>query len=212
MNPATGLGIFLEIRGLPDLTDSAKHDVTRLLHAWSDGDEAALEELFPLVYDELRALAGAQMKGERVDHTLQPTALVHEAFLRMLPRKNASVADRVQFLAVAAQAIRRVLVDHGRARAAAKRGGDRVRVTLTGESSSESELDIDILDLDRGLQRLGEADPMDQKVVELRFFGGLSDAETADALGISERTVRRRWVYSRAWLYRELSSDAPGTP
>ena len=194
------------------MTGSGKHDVTRLLHAWGAGDEMALKDLFPLVYDELRALAASQLKGERVDHTLQPTALVHEAFLRLLPRKDASVQDRVQFMAVASQAIRRVLVDHGRARAAAKRGGDRVRVTLTGEISSEPELDIDILDLDRGLQRLGEADPVDQKVVELRFFGGLSDAEAAAVLGVSERTIRRRWVYSRAWLYRELQPGAAGAP
>jgi len=194
------------------LTGSGEHEVTRLLRAWGSGDEGALEDLFPLLYDELRALAAAQLRGERVDHTLQPTALVHEAFLRLLPRKSASVEDRVQFMAVASQAIRRVLVDHGRARSAAKRGGDRVRVTLTGEISSESELDIDILDLDRGLKRLGRADPLDQKVVELRFFGGLSDAEVAGALGISERTVRRRWVYSRAWLFRELQSGASGSP
>ena len=194
------------------MSGSGKHDVTRLLQAWGDGDEGALEKLFPLVYDELRALAASQLKGERVGHTLQPTALVHEAFLRLLPRKNASVGDRVQFMAVASQAIRRVLVDYGRARAAAKRGGDRVRVTLTGEISSEPELDIDILDLDRGLTRLGEADPIDQKVVELRFFGGMSDAEVAAALDISERTVRRRWVYSRAWLYRELQPGASGAP
>jgi len=194
------------------LNGSDKHDMTRLLRAWGAGDEGALEQLFPFVYDELRALAAGQLKGERADHTLQPTALVHEAFLRLLPRKSATVEDRVQFMAVASQAIRRVLVDHGRARAAAKRGADRVRVTLTGEISSKPGVDIDILDLDRGLKRLGQADPMDQKVVELRFFGGLSDAEASTALGISERTVRRRWTYSRAWLFRELQSGAPGAP
>jgi RNA polymerase sigma-70 factor (ECF subfamily) len=194
------------------LTGPGGHDVTRLLKAWSAGDAGALKQLFPLVYDELRALAGAQLKGERVDHTLQPTALVHEAFLRLLPRKDASVEDRVQFMAVASQAIRRVLVDHGRARAAAKRGGDRVRVTLTGAISSEPEPEIDILALDRGLKRLGEADAVDQQVVELRFFGGLSDAEAAAVLGISARTVRRRWAYSRAWLYRELQSGSASAP
>ena len=192
------------------MTGSGEHEVTRLLQAWGAGDEGALERLFPLLYDELRALAAAQLKGERGDHTLQPTALVHEAFLRLLPRKNASAEDRLQFMSIASQAIRRVLLDHGRARAAAKRGGDRVRVTLNGEISSAPNLDIDILDLDRGLERLGRADPIDQKVVELRFFGGLSDAEAGSALGISERTVRRRWAYARAWLYRELQSGAPG--
>ena len=194
------------------MTGSGEHEVTRLLRAWGSGDEGALEQLFPLLYDELRALAAAQLRRERVDHTLQPTALVHEAFLRLLPRKSASVEDRVQFMAIASQAIRRVLVDYGRARAAAKRGGDRLRVTLTGEVRSEPELDIDILDLDRGLERLGQADSLGQKVVELRFFGGLSDAEAAAALGVSERTVRRRWVYSRAWLFRELRAGAGGPP
>jgi RNA polymerase sigma-70 factor (ECF subfamily) len=185
------------------MTDSA-HDVTRLLHAWSSGDEDALSRLFPLLYDELREMAAGHLRRERPDHTLQPTALVHEAYLRLLPRKQASVQDRAQFLSVAAQAIRRVLVDHGRSRASAKRGGGQVRVTLTGKVAKEGPLDLDILDLDRAMTRLGEADPVDHRVVELKYFGGLSDQEAAQVLACSERTIRRRWVYARAWLFREL--------
>lgn len=191
------------------MTGTGDHDVTRLLRAWGAGDEGALQDLFPLVYGELRALAAAQLRTERADHTLQPTALVHEAYVRLIPRRGARVEDRVQFMAIASQAIRRILVEHGRARAAAKRGGDRIRVTLTGRIASKPGPDVDILDLDRALERLGEADPVDQRVVELRFFGGLTDAEVATALEVSERTVRRRWAYSRAWLYRELQGGAP---
>jgi RNA polymerase sigma factor (TIGR02999 family) len=187
------------------------HEVTQLLHAWRSGDDDALNRLFPLLYDELRAMAAGHLRRERPDHTLQPTALVHEAYLRLLPRKEASVEDRAQFLSVAAQAIRRVLVDHGRGKARAKRGGGQVRVTLTGKVAKEGPLDLDILDLDRALERLGEADPMDQKVVELKYFGGLSDAEAAKVLDCSERTVRRRWIYARAWLFRELNPEDSGS-
>ena len=187
------------------------HEVTQLLHAWRSGDDDALNRLFPLLYDELRAMAAGHLRRERPDHTLQPTALVHEAYLRLLPRKEASVEDRAQFLSVAAQAIRRVLVDHGRGKARAKRGGGQVRVTLTGKVATEGPLDLDILDLDRALERLGEADPIDQKVVELKYFGGLSDAEAAKVLACSERTVRRRWIYARAWLFRELNPADSGS-
>jgi RNA polymerase sigma factor (TIGR02999 family) len=182
----------------------AAHEVTRLLHAWRAGDEDALNRLFPLLYDELRQMAAGHLRRERPDHTLQPTALVHEAYLRLLPRKEAFVQDRAQFLSIAAQAIRRVLVDHGRRKASAKRGGGQVRVTLTGKVAKEGPLEFDILDLDRALTRLGESDPMDHRVVELKYFGGLSDQEAADVLDCSERTIRRRWVYARSWLFREL--------
>jgi len=185
---------------MPDAT----HEVTRLLQAWRSGDEDALNRLFPLLYDELRQMAAGHLRHERPDHTLQPTALVHEAYLRLLPRKEAAVQDRAQFLSVAAQAIRRVLVDHGRSKASAKRGGGQVRVTLTGKVAKEGPLDLDILDLDHALERLGDADPMDYKVVELKYFGGLSDQEAAHVLDCSERTIRRRWVYARSWLFREL--------
>jgi len=181
-----------------------RHELTRLLHAWAAGDSGARDRVVPLVYHELRQLAGGFMKRERGDHTLQPTALVHEAYLRLLPRESVSIADRSHFMAVAAQAIRRVLVDHGRSKGRVKRGGDRLRVTLTGGVASEPELDLDILDLDRAMERLGLESEMDQKVVELKFFGGLTDREAAAVLNCSERTLRRRWVFSRAWLFKQL--------
>ncbi len=186
------------------------HEVTRLLHAWRTGDENALNDLFPVVYDELRKMAARHLASERIDHTLQPTALVHEAYLRLLPRETASLEDRAQFLSVAAQAIRRVLVDHGRGRARIKRGGGYVRVTLTSSLAKEDPVNLDILDLDAALERLGAADAVDLKVVELKYFGGLTDAEVAGVMNISERTVRRHWVYSRAWLARELKPGRQG--
>jgi RNA polymerase sigma-70 factor (ECF subfamily) len=186
--------------------ESNAHEVTMLLNAWRSGDENALNRLFPVVYDELRKMAARHLAAERLSHTLQPTALVNEVYLRLLPRENASVQDRAQFLSVAAQAIRRVLVDHGRGKARAKRGGGHLRVTLTDSQAQEDPVDLDILDLDHALQRLGESDPLYLMVVELLFFGGLTVGASAGVRGISERTVRRRWVYSRAWLARELKS------
>ncbi len=184
---------------------SQAHEVTMLLQAWRSGDEDALNRLFPVVYDELRRMAAGHLAAERIDHSRQPTALVNEVYLRLLPRETASVEDRAQFLSVAAQAIRRVLVDHGRKKARSKRGGGHLRVTLTSSLAKEDPVDLDILDLDHALQRLGAADPVDQKVVELKYFGGLTDVEAAAVLNISERTVRRHWVYARAWLARELA-------
>ena len=189
------------------MNDTSPHEVTRILKAWNSGDHGALDRLFPLVYDELRGLSAGHLRRERAGHTLQPTALVHEAYLRLAPRDSVSIADRSQFMAVAAQAIRRVLVDHGRSKGRVKRGGDRLRVTMTGGVAREAELDLDILDLDRALERLGVENEMDQKVVELKFFGGLTDQEAAAVLECSQRTLRRRWVFARAWLYRELNPD-----
>ena len=189
------------------MAGTSPHEVTRILQAWNSGEAGALDLLFPLVYDELRGLAAGHLRRERAGHTLQPTALVHEAYLRLLPRDTASVEDRSQFMAVAAQAIRRVLVDHGRSKGRVKRGGDRLRVTLTGEVAQQPELDLDILDLDRAMERLGVENELDQKIVELKFFGGLTDLEAAGVLDCSERTLRRRWAFARAWLYRELSAD-----
>jgi len=191
---------------MEDMDGADAHEVTMLLQAWRSGDENALNRLFPVVYDELRRMAAVHLAAERINHTLQPTALVNEVYLRLLPRETASVEDRAQFLGVAAQAIRRVLVDHGRSKARAKRGGGRMQVTLTGGLVQDDPVNLDILDLDRALQRLGEADPVDQKLVELKYFGGLTEAEVAGVLKISQRTVRRRWVFARAWLARELKS------
>lgn len=175
-------------------------DVTVLLGAARDGDRRALDRLLPLVYDDLRAVAEREMRREAAGHTLQPTALVHEAFLR-LTGAAGSASDRAHFLAIAARAMRQVLVDHARRRSAAKRGGGLAPATLTdgiGDGPLNAE---EILALDRALETL---DPRQRQVVECRFFAGMEETEIATALGLSERTVRRDWAKARAWLYREL--------
>lgn len=175
-------------------------DVTRLLAAVDAGDSAALERLLPLVYDELRRLAEIQLRGERAGHTLQPTALVHEAYMK-LAGGDLSISDRAHFLAIAARAMRQALVDHARRRDRAKRGGGLRPVTLTGGSWSET-LDLDeLLALDAALEEL---EPRQRQVVEGRFFGGMTEDEVATVLGVTRRTVRRDWVKARAWLYRRL--------
>lgn len=174
--------------------------VTVLLGAARDGDRRALDRLLPLVYDDLRAVAEREMRREAAGHTLQPTALVHEAFLR-LNGAAGSASDRAHFLAIAARAMRQVLVDHARRRSAAKRGGGLAPATLTdgiGDGPLNAE---EILALDRALETL---DPRQRQVVECRFFAGMEETEIATALGLSERTVRRDWAKARAWLYREL--------
>jgi len=177
--------------------------VTELLQALREGDRGALDRLMPLVYEELRAIAARHLRGERKDHTLQPTALANEAYLRLLDRHSPQWESRAHFLGVAAQAIRRILVEHARARAREKRGGGQLRVTLT-DSIEERERDFDVLALDQALERLGAEEPEDREVVVLRYFGGLSVKEVAAVLGVSERTVHRRWEFARSWLYREL--------
>lgn len=189
------------------MAEGPGQEITRLLAEWRSGDAEALDRLFPLVYGPLREIAARQLRGERAGHTLQPTALVNEAYLRLVRRDGAVVEDRAQFLAVAAQAIRRILVDHAREKGRLKRGGGRLRVTLSEEVASDAP-DLDMVALDDALARLGEQHPENQQVVELRFFGGLSEKEVATVLGLSERTVRRRWTYARAWLFRELGGDA----
>lgn len=179
------------------------HEVTELLQALRGGDRGALDRLMPLVYGELRAIAAGHLRGERSDHTLQPTALVHEAYLRLLERQKPTWENRAHFLGVAAQAIRRILIEHARARGRGKRGGGRVRVTLS-DSSGTHELDFDVLALDEVLKRLHAEDSNDAEVVVLRYFGGLTVQEVASAMGISERTVHRRWEFARSWLFREL--------
>ncbi|MGD8375207.1 MAG: sigma-70 family RNA polymerase sigma factor [Acidobacteriota bacterium] len=196
---------------MSDLSEAPGQEITRLLARWRGGDAEALDRLFPLVYGPLREIAARQMRVERPGHTLQPTALVNEAYLRLVRRDGAVVEDRAQFLAVAAQAIRRILVDHAREKGRLKRGGGRLRVTLSEEVAADAR-DLDLVALDEALERLGEQDPENQQVVELRFFGGLSEKEVATVLGLSERTVRRRWTYARAWLFRELSRDGVPPP
>lgn len=181
-----------------------EQDVTALLNRLKEGDGEALDRLLPLVYGEMRALAAHHMKGERKDHTLQPTALVHEAYLRLVKRETPNWDNRAHFLGVASQVIRRILVEHARSRKREKRGGGAVRVTLTEEALSGPAMDLDVLALDEALTRLGEEDDTAQRVVELRFFGGMTAEETSKVLLLSLRTVHRRWAYAKAWLYREL--------
>lgn len=184
-----------------------EHDVTILLQAIRDGDRGALEELVPLVYDEIRAIARRHLSRERRDHTLQPTALTNEAYLRLVGRTEANWANRAHFFGVASQVIRRVLVEHARARGRDKRGGNALRVTLSEELVGGSPVDLDFLALDTALEELGAEHPDEKQVVELRFFGGMSVPETAELLGVSTRTVERRWTFARAWLFRKLQDQ-----
>jgi len=183
--------------------------VTRLLTAWKNGDSSAGDQVMPLVYDELHRAAARAMRGEAVGHTLQPTALINEAYLRLVDQNGAGWQNRAQFFGVAAQMMRRVLVDHARGRLSEKRGGGAQTVTLDElhdlpQASTESN-DVDILALNEALEKLAALDPDQARVVELRYFTGLSIDETAEALGISPATVKREWVIARAWLRRELS-------
>jgi RNA polymerase sigma-70 factor (ECF subfamily) len=177
-------------------------DVTQLLRSWSDGHQEALERLVPLVYAELRRLARGYMRGEREGHTLQTTALINEAFLRLIDWKNVSWQNRAHFFGVSAQLMRRILVDFARSRSA-KRGGDVSRVTLD-EALIPAVSRTDVVAVDDALKSLEALDLRKAKIVELRFFGGLSTAETAEFLKISTRTVEREWSLAQAWLLREL--------
>lgn len=179
-------------------------EVTRLLESIAAGDADAADRLLPLVYADLREVADRLFRGQPRGHTLQPTALVHEAWMR-LARADASYADRTHFVAVAARAMRQILVDHARRRGAQKRGGDARRVTIAEPAAPEGLAQIDVVALDAALADLAEVDPRQARIVELRFFGGLDVAETAEALGVSPRTVELDWRMAKAWLSRELA-------
>jgi RNA polymerase sigma factor (TIGR02999 family) len=181
-------------------------DVTGLLVDWSNGDAGALEKLTPFVYDELRRLARRYMGGERRDHTLQATALVHEAFVRLVDQQRVQWKSTLHFTALASQMMRRILVDHARSHAATKRGGELQRVSLDESPEIAAGEAPDLVALDDALEELGRADPDLSKVVELRFFGGLSNDEIAEFLGVSVPTVVRRWRTARAWLYDRISN------
>ncbi|MDZ7639220.1 MAG: sigma-70 family RNA polymerase sigma factor [Bryobacterales bacterium] len=187
-------------------------DVTTLLARWSSGDAGALEQLTPIVYDELRRIARRHLARERKDHTLQSTALVHEAYLRLIGGSGSEYHNRQHFFAVAAQVIRRVLVDHARAVNAAKRGGGAQKILLEDqpEASSPAENVAEILALHEALERLAAFDQQQARIVELRYFAGLSIEETANVLSVSPATVKRDWVMARAWLARELKGGGPG--
>lgn len=178
--------------------------VSKLLVNWREGDEAAREALIPLVYDELRRLARRHLRRERPDHTLQSAALVHEAYLRLIRQDQPQWHNRAHFFGVAAQLMRHILVDHARNRAAAKRGAGAPRLTLDPEVALPQERHVDLVKLDDALNELAALDLQQSRVVELRFFGGLSIEETSVALGISAATVKREWATARAWLRREM--------
>lgn len=186
-----------------------KGDVTGLLVEWRNGNEEALNRLMPLVYDELHALAARQLRRERPTHTLQSTALVHEAYLRLIDQRRVQWHDREHFFAVASQMIRRILVGHARSHNAAKRGGIQTTLVLDESIASAGQRHIDLEALDDALECLAQLNPQQARIVELRFFGGLSIESTANFLHISPATVKRHWNVAKAWLYREISRGTP---
>ena len=183
---------------------TSTHEITRLLNEWGGGDQEALDRLYPLVYAELRRLARRYMRREREGHTLQTTALVNEAYLRLLDQRHVRWANRAHFFAIAAQMMRRILVDHARRYRYGKRRGAEAKVSLTEAARSPGERAAELLALDEALQTLARRDERRSRVVELRFFGGLNNGEIAEALRVSPNTVMRDWQLARAWLYREL--------
>ena len=171
-------------------------------------DDEDVEVAIAALYDELRTVAAVHMRRERQDHTLQPTAVVDEAYLRLSKQHSLRWESRIHFLHIAAAQIRRILVDHARSRGRVKRGGDRLRVTLNDEIASIDQA-FDLVELDQVLDRLDAESSNDRQIVELKFFAGLTELEIASVLGISERTVRRRWLFARTWLFRELGTEDP---
>ncbi len=182
-------------------------NVTQLLLGWSNGDKEALDKLVPLVYDELRRQAARYLRRERVGHTLQTTALINEAYLRLIDQKNVHWQNRAHFFGIAAQLMRRILVDHARTKKRAKRGGSDLRVSFSEATLKAKDQELDIVALDEALERLAEIDEQQSKIVELRFFSGLTVEETAEVLSISAATVKRDWSMAKAWLHREMTGD-----
>lgn len=183
--------------------------VTQLLERWSQGDEEALGQLMPLVYDELHRLAGAYLRRERREHTLQPTALIHETFIKLVDQDHPNWKNRAQFFGVAAQLMRRILVDHARRHHASKRGGDRFNVSLRNVGGFGNQPDADLLTLNDALDRLAKMDPQQSRLVELKFFGGLTIEEIAEVMEVSHATVEREWKTARLWLKSELTKTTP---
>ena len=184
-----------------------QHEITELLAEWRDGKQSALDELYPLVYDELHRLARRYMSRERKGHTLQTTALIHEAYVRLVDQKNVQWANRSHFFAISAQIMRRILIDHARRHAYAKRGGGARQVSLEEAAIVVPDHSEELLRLDEALKSLAEMDPRRSQVVELRYFGGLNNEEIAGVLHISENTVTRDWNMARAWLYQQLTGS-----
>lgn len=187
------------------MSEASTQEITRLLLDWGNGNKAALDELMPFVYQELRRLARHYMRGQPAGHTLQTTALVNEAYLKLIDSSQVNWQNRAHFFAISAQLMRRILVDFARSRNSLKRGGEQIQVTLDEKIEAPFEKETDLVALDDALKMLEELNPRQAQIVELRYFGGLSEEETAEALKISARTVRRDWSVARAWLYRELS-------
>jgi RNA polymerase sigma factor (TIGR02999 family) len=185
----------------------SQEEVTRLLIAWGNGNQAAMDELMVLVYDELRRLASRYMRRESQGHTLQTSALVNEAYLRLIDQKKVHWQNRAHFFGVAAQLMRRILVDHARSRSRAKRGGGAQMVSL-GEQAATSKGIADVIALDDALKHLSEMDPRKSRIVEMKFFGGLTNEEVAEVMKVTSRTVEREWRKARAWLHRAISEVA----
>lgn len=183
------------------------HEISRALDRWRAGEPDAVDQLFPLVYEELRSRARRQIGRERGGHTLQPTALVHEAFLRLAKAESLPAENRVHFYAIASRVMRQVLVDHARGFRAEKRGGAAQRLSVTDADLAPERSAADILDLNEALERLFALDERKARVVDMRYFGGMTEAEIAIVLGVTEKTVRRDWQFAKVWLYRELSME-----
>jgi RNA polymerase sigma factor (TIGR02999 family) len=196
----------------PPPEDESPADITEYLHAWEHGDDGALETLLPMVYAELRAIAARHLGSERSGHTLQPTALANEVYLRLRRLHDVRWHNRTHFFAIASRMMRRLLVDHARARTAVKRGADAPRVELVeglNDALAPAMDSLELIDLDRALNDLAAAEPRLARLVEVRFFGGLTIEEAASVLGCSPRTAKRDWVFARAWLLRRLGNAAP---
>jgi RNA polymerase sigma factor (TIGR02999 family) len=195
------------MQGCREMPIPMPQDLTRLLVDWSKGDQAALDQLMPLVYDELRHLANAYLRRERPDHTLQTTALVHEAYLRLVDQRAVSLQGRAQFFSLAAQMMRRILVDHARGHHARKRDG--AKISFDDVISIPEQPEAGLLELDDALKTLTTIDQQKARIVELRFFGGLTVSEISEMMEMSPRTVMRHWRMAKAWLYGELKRNAP---
>lgn len=190
------------------MDEASPNEITEQLIAWSKGDDAALEQLIPAVYQELRRMADHYLRGEDSGHSLQPTTLVHEAYLRLIDQTKVEWQNRAHFFGVAAQMMRRILIDHAKAKHRVKRGGTAVKVMLDENVNFTQERASELLALDDALESLARMDERKSRIVELRYFGGLTVEETAEVLGISDKTVMRDWNLAKAWLYRELTSDS----
>jgi RNA polymerase sigma factor (TIGR02999 family) len=194
--------VFERVNGV-SVSEFTSQPVSGLLNKWRSGDQEALQALIPLVYQELRRIAQHHLRQERPDHTLQSTALVHEAYLRLMKQGPAEVENRGHFMAVASRLMRQILVDHARGHRAAKRGGG-LKLELKEDMGLQSAPNVDLVTLDNALNELARLDPQQSRIVELRFFGGLSIENTADVIGISRTAVKREWATARAWLRREV--------